>query len=193
MNKALLPLAALVLLAACSGGKKDDAEAVEFFPVSSYLHSQVAHIDTSLYPLRKIVRHNGHSDTTFLHRNQFRKEAADFLAVPDIASDKWRDEYTESRIYDDLLKRAVFSYTPKEEDAPVLRQDVTIEPSAEEGDAVRTIFINQITDAADSTVQKKMLWEVGRRFQVVTTVSRKGVPDDTRTLEVWWAPLPSAE
>jgi hypothetical protein len=166
---------------------------VEFFPVHSYLHSQVAHIDTSLYPLRKIVRYNGKSDTSFIPREQFRKEAADFLTIPDIASNKLKDDYTESRIYDDLLKRVLFSYTPKEEDASILRQDVTIEPSAGGDDAVRTIFINQLNDNNDSAVQKKMLWEVGRRFQVVTTVSKKGGTDNTRTLEVWWAPLPSAE
>lgn len=192
MIKALLPLAALLVLGACSGGKSSE-EAVEFFPVSSYLHSQVSHIDSSLYPLRQIVRRDGVSDTTFLHRVAFRKAAADFLAVPDIASEKWRDEYTETRHYDDMLKLAVFSYKPKDEDGPVLQQDVTIEPNATEGDAVRTIFINQIIDQGDSSVQKKMLWEVGRRFQVVTTVSRPGAADDVQTAEVWWGPYPSAE
>jgi hypothetical protein len=192
MIKALLPLAALLFLGACSGGKSSE-EAVEFFPVHSYLRSQVSHIDSSLYPLRQIVRRGTFTDTTFMHRNQFRSAAADFLAVPDIASDKWRDEYTETRHYDDMLKLAVFSYKPKDEDGPVLQQDVTIEPNATEGDAVHTIFINQIVDKKDSTVQKKMLWEVGRRFQIVTTVSRNGAADEVQTVEVWWGPYASAE
>lgn len=192
MIKALLPLVALLLLGACSGGKKGE-EAVEFFPVHSYLRSQVSHIDSSLYPLRKIVRQGGAADTVFMHRNEFRRTAADFLAVPDIASEKWRDDYTETRHFDDMLKLAVFSYKPKDEDAPVLQQDVTIEPNATEGDAVHTIFINQILDKGDSSVQKKMLWEVGRRFQIVTTVSRNGAADEVQTVEVWWGPFPSAE
>lgn len=195
MNKQLLPLAAAALLfAACSGNKSESKEAVEFFPVHSYLRSQVAHIDTSMYTLRKITRQNGRADTTFLHRDAFRKEAADFLSIPDIASDKLKDDYTESRLYDDLLKRAVFSYSPKDEDAEVLQQDVTIEPGASaEGDAVRTIFVNLLSEEDNRTIQKKMLWEVGRRFQIVTTTQQKGSPDENRTVEVWWAPLPSAE
>lgn len=187
----LLPI--ILILVSCRGNQNKGEEAVEFFPVHSYLHSQVAHIDTSLYPLRKIVRNNGRSDTSFMPREQFRKEAADFLTIPDIASKKLKDDYIESRIYDDVLKRVLFSYSPKEDDAPILRQDVTIEPGAGGDDAVKTIFINQLNDFSDSTVQKKMLWEVGRRFQVITTVSRNGSADKTRTLEVWWAPLPSAE
>lgn len=193
MTKALQWLPFILLLAACKSGKKNGEEAVEFFPVHSYLHSQVAHIDTSLYPLRKITRQNGQSDTVYITREQFRGEAADFLAIPDIASEKLKDDYTESRIYDDVLKRVLFSYTPNEEDAPILRQDVTIEPGAAGDDAVKTIFINQLNDYRDSSVQKKMLWEVGRRFQVVTTVSQAGNTDKTRLLEVWWAPMPSAE
>jgi hypothetical protein len=193
MQKRSLLLPVLVLLFAGYSCKNKQEAPVDFFPVHSYLHSQVAHIDTSLYALRKVVRHNGVSDTSYLPREQFRKEAVDFLSIPDIASRKLKDDYTETKIYDDALKRVLFSYAPKEQDAPILRQDVTIEPGAGTDDAVKTIFINQLNDNSDSSVQKMMLWEVGKRFQVITTVSKKGSKDDTRTLEVWWAPLPSAK
>lgn len=193
MKQSLLLLFTTLALIACNSKNKNSEEAGEFFPVRSYLQSQVKHIDTSLYALRKIVRSGGRSDTVFISREQFRKEATDFLTIPDIASHKWKDDYTESRLYDDALKRAIFSYTPKDEDAPILRQDVTIEPGAGGEDAVRTIFINRIEEKGDSSVQKKMLWEVGRRFQVVTTVSQKGKPDVNRIREVWWAPIPPAE
>lgn len=193
MNKSPWLLLISLAILACRSRDKSGEEVVEFFPVHSYLQSQVKHIDTSLYSLRKIVKVDDRSDTSFIPREQFRKEAADFLATPDIAGNKWKDDYTETRLYDDMLKRAIFSYTPKEQGAPILRQDVTIEPGAGGDDAVKTIFINQLKEAGDSVVQKKMLWEVGRRFQVVTTVSRKGSADATCTQEVWWAPFPSAE
>lgn len=182
-----------VLLFACNGKRKEAGEAGAFFPVHSYLQSQVAHIDTSLYNLRKIEQWNNKKDTTPIPREQFRAAAADFLAIEDIASAKWRDDYTESRLYDDILKRAIFSYTPTTEDAPILRQDVTVAPGAAGDDAVKTIFINRLEEKGDSTIQKKMLWEVGRRFQVATTTSRKGSPDKDRVLEVWWAPFAPAE
>ncbi len=186
-------LLCISLLAYACGGNNAATEAVEFFPAHSFLQSQVKHIDTSLYPLRKVEKAGGRTDTTFIRREQFRSFAADFLNMPDIAASKWKDDYTESRIYDDVLKRAIFSYTPKEEDATILRQDITIEPGAAGDDAVKTIFINKLDENGDSSVQKRMLWEVGRRFQVATTVSRKGEADRSRTLEVWWGPFPSAE
>lgn len=134
---------------------------------------------------------NGKSDTTFLHREQFRGEAADFISVPDITSENLKGAYTETRMYDDVLKRVILTYTPKE-DADILRQDVTIEPGAAGNDAVKTIFINYLKNEEDSTVQKRLLWEVGKRFQVVITVSRKGQPEATRIQEVWWA-LPARQ
>lgn len=186
MKRGFIFPAVLFFFAACHSAKKEEP-AADFFPVYAYLQSQIKHIDTSLYPLIKVVRSNGASDTFFLHRDQFRAEAADFVALPDIASKNLKEDYTESRMYDDGLKRAIFTYTPKEE-GEILRQDVTIEPEAEGNDAVKTIFINQLKDEADGSVQKKMLWEVGKRFQVVTTVSKKEGADATNVLEVWWTP-----
>ena len=193
MKQSVFLLIFPLLLFSCNRKEKTDKQAGAFFPVHSYLQSQIKQIDTSLYNLRKVEKKGSRSDTVVIPREQFRKEASDFLNIEDIAAKKWKDDYTESRMYDDILKRAIFSYTPTDEDAPILRQDVTIEPGAGGDDAVKTIFINKLKDGGDSTVQKKMLWEVGKRFQVVTTVSRNGMPDDNRTLEVWWGAFPSAE
>ena len=193
MKQRFILLLLSTLFFACNRKEKEAGQAGAFFPVHSYLQSQIKHIDTSLYNLRKIEQWDNKKDTTVIPREQFRAAAADFLNIEDIASKKWRDDYTESRMYDDILKRAIFSYTPNDEDAPILRQDVTIEPGAAGDDAVKTIFINRLEEKGDSSIQKKMLWEVGRRFQVVTTVSRTGSPDENRVLEVWWSPFAPAE
>lgn len=193
MKQSFILLLLTVFFLACNSRKKEGNQAGDFFPVYSYLQSQIRHIDTSLYNLRKIEQWDSKKDTTVIPREQFRAAAADFLNIEDIASSKWRDDYTESRMYDDLLKRAIFSYTPNDEDAPILRQDVTIEPGAGGDGSVKTIFLNRLEERGDSSIQKKMLWEVGRRFQVVTTVSRNGSPGKSRVLEVWWAPFTMAE
>lgn len=194
MKQSRLLLLLPVVWIACKQSDPGAEAAGAFFPVRSFLQSQVKHIDTSLYPLRKVVKAGNASDTVFIPREQFRAEAAAFLAAEDLAGKEWKDAYTESRMYDDVLQRAIFSYTPKEADAPILRQDVTIQPGTAGGeDQVKTVFLHRITEAGDSTVQQKMLWEVDRRFQLITTVSRKGQPDRTRTEEVWWGDFRSAE
>lgn len=194
MKRSRLYLLLPVVWLACKQNDQAPEAAGAFFPVRSFLQSQVKHIDTSLYPLRKIVKEGSASDTVFIPREQFRREAAPFLNIEDLAGKKWKDDYTESRMYDDVLQRAVFTYTPRQNDAPILRQDVTIQPgTAGSDDQVKTIFINRMDEAGDSTVQQKMLWEVDRRFQIITTISRKGQPDHSRTVELWWGPLPSAE
>ena len=118
----------IVVLFAFSCKEKDDRE--KFFPVLSFIQSQVADIDTSLYSIRKLVYVDSlRTDTFFIHRENFRKEAKDFLAIPDISASKYRDKYTEEKIFDETLNRVLITYTPvKPEKEEIQRQEVLIKP-----------------------------------------------------------------
>ena len=73
-----IPLLALIFTA-CQSEKTEEGQEKTFFPVLSYLNSQVAHVDTSLYCIVKITTVGDKSDTVYLKREEFRKAAADFL------------------------------------------------------------------------------------------------------------------
>lgn len=190
MNKWLIvPLACLLF--SCKSGKKE--EAGDFFPVLSYLKSQVAHVDTSLYRIIKITTVDNRNDTAYIRREDFRKEAADFLSIPDITGKKLSHDYQETEIYDESLGSVILSYMPTEEDAEIRRQEVVIEPNQAEGDKVKSIFIDRLMEKGDVTVRKNMLWQVDQRFRIVTITQHEDGTEKVEKLQVVWNDTPSAE
>lgn len=165
--------------------EKDDRE--KFFPVLSFIQSQVADIDTSLYAIRKLVYVDSlRTDTFFIHRENFREEAKDFLSIPDISTSKYRDKYTEEKIFDETLNRVLITYTPllpeKEE---IQRQEVLIKPDPA-GDKVTNIIINTVVNTKDSAVQKRLLWRMGESFQVTIIKQVAGQAETTSTSKLIW-------
>jgi hypothetical protein len=175
----------VVLLAACKPNKKENDPAGSFFPVSSFLHSQVSMVDSSLNSILKIETADGVSDSTFIAKEAFRSNAGDFLSLPDLSGDL-KDDYTETELYDQELKRVVLNYTPKEQNAPIRRQEVVIEPNASTGDRVESIYIEHMFSGGDSSVQKRLTWRVDSHFQVVTIVQKKNVPEKIHVLRLVW-------
>ncbi|MCW3074306.1 MAG: hypothetical protein JWP69_1375 [Flaviaesturariibacter sp.] len=171
----------LVLLVCCKGKKKEE-EKPGSFPVLSYIKSQVAHVDTSLYSIIKVVTVDSTSDTTYIRREDFRKEARDFLELPDIASGKWKDDYTEEKSYDPLLELAVLVYTAKEADATIEKEQVYIQPGNGEEDKVKTLIIDQVT----GTTRKNLVWNVDSHFQIVTRTSKEDGSEQNVITKVIW-------
>ncbi len=184
MNKCLLFLVAISALSCKS--KKENENNKSFFPVLSFIKSQVAEVDTSVYPILKIVTIDGLSDTVYIKREDFRKYASDFLTMPDISAKKWNDDYEETKLYDEDLKRVILNYMPKDVNEEIRRQEVMIEPGQQSEDEVRTILIERTTTNEDSTVQKNMLWQVDKHFQVVTVTTKKNQPEKIEKLKVIW-------
>ena len=173
----------LVIFVACKS-KEDDKE--RFFPVISFLNSQVAHVDTSVYAIQKIITGDSVSDTSFVPREEFRQLAKDFLDAPDLTQKKYKEKYTESEYYDDMLKKVIITYTPVEKDEELQRQEIHITPGNGEEDKISTIILNRYQATKDSTIQRRLLWQVGERFQVVTTIQKAGIPEQTTTMKVIW-------
>src|SRR6266498_2121810 len=105
--------------------KKDPTE--NFFPVLSFIKSQVAHVDTSFYSIMKITWLDTlHTDTTYIKREDFGDLAKDFLEVPDIADKKYKDLYTEDKFYAADMNKVIFTYLPKADTTIIQRQEVLI-------------------------------------------------------------------
>ena len=169
----------------CTGEDKDNKE--DFFPVLSYIKSQVADIDTSLYSIRKVIFVDSlKTDTIYLHRENFREEAKDFLSVPDISSPSLSKRYVEDKFIDETLNRVLLTYTPLNPDKEeIQRQEVLIKPDPS-GDKVTNIIINSVINTRDSSVQKKLLWKVGESFQTTITKQLAGQPEKISIVKVIW-------
>lgn len=175
----------LLLLLSCKNKKQEAEEDTNFFPVLSFIKSQVAHVDTSVYRIIKVTKLDSLSDTIFIKREDFKAAAKDFLDLPDISSDKLKDDYKETKLYDQDLEQVVLNYMPKEGNEEITRQEVLIKPSPD-GDKVQSIFINRSIQKGDSTVNKILFWEVDKKFRVVTTIQKPEAPEKTKVEEVIW-------
>lgn len=182
------PIFAIFLVSIFSCKQKDKSKHEKFFPVLSYIQSQVADIDTSLYSIRKIVSVDSiTTDTIFIHREQFREAAKDFLSIPDLSSSKYEDRYTEEKQFDETMNRVMLTYIPlKSEKEEIQRQEVLIKPDPS-GDKVTNIIINQVINSKDSSVQKRLLWMIDESFQIITIKQLKGQPETTSTVKVVWS------
>jgi hypothetical protein len=178
---------AIVLFFVVACGQKEKENKEKFFPVLSYLKSQVADIDTSLYSIRKIIYVDSlRTDTVYLHRENFREEAKEFLSVPDISSSGYRERYIEEKLFDETLNRVLITYTPLDPEKEVIqRQEVLIKPDPS-GDKVTNIIINTVINTRDSAIQKKLLWKVDDSFQMTITKQLAGQPEKTSTIKVIW-------
>ena len=181
----LLILIVLLMPSACRQKEKNNKE--KFFPVVSFIQSQVAAIDTSLYSIKKITSVDSlKADTVYIPREQFRDAASDFLSIPDLASPKYDTRYTEEKMFDETMNRVMLTYTPlKPEKEEIQRQEVLIKPDPS-GDKITNIIVNRIVNTKDSLVQKRLLWKVDESFQVITTKQLKGQPETTSTVKVIW-------
>src|SRR5687767_6254818 len=101
------PVCLLLLLTAAACKEKKEKPDEPYFPAISFLKSQVAHVDTSLYNIIKVETTNGRSDTTHIRREEFKEYARAFTSLPEIASDELQSDYKETRTYDGAMERVV--------------------------------------------------------------------------------------
>ena len=173
-------LLSTILCMGCHTKKKNDV-----FPALDFIKSQVADVDTSVYPIIKLDRITDSTyDTTFVKRDDFKTLASDFLETPDI-SKTLNGKYTEERMMNNDLGQVVFIATPNDEDLELRRQEVRIIPDPP-NDKVKSIYIEKFKTNGDSSVIKRMTWYTNKKFQVVTILQKKNEPEKTSVTEVIW-------
>jgi hypothetical protein len=181
----LLFLFSIVLLFACKQKQKGPEK--KYISAVSIIKEEVAHVDTSLYSIIRVdFKDSLHSDTTYIRREEFRAEAKDFLDIPDLYDQKVARRYKESILRDATINKVVITYTPEDPAAEEMqKQELLITPGAI-GDKVSTVIIIRSIVNRDSSVQKNMLWQMGKYFQVTTIRQLPGQPQTINTTRVTW-------
>jgi len=160
--------------------KKNDV-----FPALDFIKGQIAHVDTSVYRIVKLVPLTDSTyDTSYVKREDFKTLAKDFLETPDI-SKKFGGKYTEERMMNNELGLAVFIATTGDEDLEVRRQEVRILPDPP-NDKVKSIYIERLNGNKDSSVLKRMTWYTDRKFQIITIMQKKNQEEKTSVMQVVW-------
>ena len=177
-----------LLLLTLSCKQKPKEEEKKFISVLSLIEKQVAHIDTSLYAITRVVYSDSlHSDTAYIRREDFRSVAKEFLDIPDLSEKKVAKQYMEETRYDELLNRVIITYTPiNSDDGEIKKQEIQVTPDLASGDKVNNILINRVINNRDGFLQKDMLWQIDKSFQVVTITRQPGQPEKITTTKVTW-------
>lgn len=191
MKKFFICLLCILLFYSCKSKKKNAGADATYFPVLSFLKGQASGIDTSLYRIVKVETTDSFSDTAFIARENFHEVAKDFFSIPDISSGKWKDDYKEDKMYDDVLKNVILTYTTTETDNEIKREDVVLEPNDNGNSEVKTIIINKWQSNKDSTIEKNMVWYVNKRFTIVTKIQKANSPEKIKTVQVVWNDFPN--
>lgn len=183
-----ISLMAFSFLLLCFLSCKQKEEDKKFISIVSLIKKQVAHVDTSLYPIMKIMIEDSlNSDTIYIPREEFASVAKDFLNIPDLSDQKIARRFKEEPPrYDELLNRVIISYTPINPDKEeTKKQEMLVTPNPA-GDKVNNIIVVREISNRDSFLQKKMLWQLDKYFQVITTSQKKGQPEQTTIMKVSW-------
>ncbi|MFM2139397.1 MAG: hypothetical protein RJA57_1704 [Bacteroidota bacterium] len=189
MKNAIASAGLLILIFICSCRSKPKTPAASFISVVSLIRSEVADIDTSLYPIVKVVtRDSLHTDTSYIPREAFAREARDFLDIPDLADPKVAARYREEApVYDQSIGRVIFRYLPLQpEQEEIKSQELLATPVPGQDARINNIIIVREISNRDSFLQKKLLWQVKRSFQIVTTTQKPGQPEVTTVTRVTW-------
>lgn len=174
-----------ITLVRCKGGNEKN-----YVSIPSLVEEQVAHVDTSLYSITKYIFKGTDtlpSDTFYIRREDFRNEANAFLQVPDLSLPKLAKRFNEESRYDDLLKRVILTYTPKnarEEEWQKL--EIMIAPEPATGDKVTTILANKVKNDRKGLLQEDLLWIMDKSFQVTRIAQLPGEESVTTTYKVIW-------
>lgn len=186
MKKLLLLLVAGTLI--LPGCKSKEPEK-KYVSIISLIKKQVEHVDTSLYPILKITTVDSlPPDTVYIPREEFASAAKDFLDIPDLSNPKVAKKYKEEQArYDESLNRVVITYTPLNyEKEEIKKQELLITPNEAAGDKVSNVIVLREINNKDSFLQKKMLWQMDKSFQVVTTRQKPGMPEKVTIVKVSW-------
>jgi len=188
-NYRVLLAAVLCLSFACRQKDKDKEDGKKFISVPSLVEKQVAHVDTSLYMIIKIVTTDSlHSDTSYILREDFRAAAKEFLEIPDLSDKKLAKRFIEEPArYDEQLNRVIISYTPvRPEKEEYKNLELTVTPGVDTSENVKNVIVTRIIRNRDSLLQKNMLWIMDRSFLITTISQKPGQPEKTTTTKVTW-------
>ena len=187
IQRFLIFLISIILVSSCKSKEKTPDK--NFISVLSLIRKDVAHVDTSLYSIIKVEYTDSlHRDTTYIPREEFESISKDFLETPDLSDKKIAKRWVESpAVIDEMLNRVIITYTPVDPDKEEFKKQellATPVPGAEA--RINNIFIIREISNRDSFLQKKMLWQVNKSFQVVTTSQKPGKPEVVKTTRVTW-------
>ena len=156
-------------------------DSVHIFPVTSFLKGQLKMLDTMPVTPLKTVSQNGKTDSTWLKREDIRKNAGAFL-LPVIDSASMISLFTEKSFLDQTINAYTFSYDPKvklPDSIHLVHWDVYMNPQTNE---ISRIYL--VKENADTTTQ--LTWLVNKWYSIRTIIQLPGKKPGVKEEKMTW-------
>lgn len=158
-----------------------DSAKQHIFPLTSFLKGQLIEIDTMPVTPLKIVIQNGRTDSSWLRREDIRKNAAPFL-TPRIDSASMTPFFAERAFLDQTINAFTFSYDPKTtlpDSLSIIHWDIYIKP---ETSSVSRVYIVK----KEGSQHIQLTWVVNKWYSIRTITEEPGKdPQVTEEKIVW--------
>src|SRR5258708_1033197 len=164
--------------------QKEDSTGTSFLPVADYLRAEISYVDSTPLAILKYTIRNNRADSAFIQQGEFNRLSKEFL-TPELDAASFSKDFTESSFMDKTTGYLSFTYSTRNKALSLQRVDVLSAPGAGM-DKVKSIYLEKIYPAGDTTVTKKMFWQTGRSFQIFTSLRLPGQPPLENQLKVVW-------
>lgn len=190
-NFSVFFLAGGLLLATACGShtsspsiQKEDSTTAAFFPVADYLRGEISYVDSTPLAIRKYTTLNNRADSSFIQADEFNRLSREFL-MPELTTDSFSANFSENAFTDKTTGYLTFIYSARNKSQPLQRVDVLAAPGTS-AQKVRSIYLEKVIPAGDTIVMKKMFWEAGRSFLILTSRQLPGKAPLMDQLKVIW-------
>lgn len=180
---------AVAFVCSCKQHKKATSEnisykndSIPFYPIQSFLQSQIQQVIQTPYFIYKIHTEGQQRDSTVITSQQFAMEAGLFTAwsIGDTATKKY---YKEDAFSDESIQSITLSYTTHNRELPVQHADVLLVPETRK---VKRIFMDLVQQAGDTTITYKLGWKVNHSYSIAKiTHLPNGKEYNSQTTVVW--------
>lgn len=162
-----------------------EADSINIFPVTSFLKGQLKQLDTMPVTPLLITTQNGKTDSTWLKREDIRKNATPFL-TPEIDSSGMYSWFKENSFLDQTINAYTFSYDPKKElpdSIHLIHWDVYMNPQT---NSIQRIYMVKEKDSADQNITTQLTWLVNKWYSIRTITQIAGHKAQVRGEKMIW-------
>lgn len=191
MRYALLTGSALLCLLACRDSGSDTVPAAErkslFLPATSFVASELAGIDSLPVAVLRYRTSREGNDTGIVPKPVFRELMEGWFGK-DFAEAPLHADYRRKVFLDATLGRVTITCDTDDEAALIRRLDILMDP---ESDAIRSLYVEKISDTPEGRVVQKLYWSSGRQCRIsMTTVGAQTTQTSEDITYAWGAVQP---
>ena len=161
------------------------SDSTNIFPVTRFLRAQLKKLDTLPVTPLQIVMWKGKTDSSWMKREDIRKEAVPFLS-PEIDSINLHSLFTEKAFLDQTINAYTFSYDPKmklPDSVHLVHWDVYMNPQT---NSVDRIYMVKEKDSAGKSVTIQLTWMVNNWFSIRTITQNQEKETNVREEKMIW-------